>query len=277
MNIRLIAFDLDGTTLNSSNEISPGNRAALEKAYRMGKILVPCTGRALNHLSDALTRLLNELGFDAFPYIITANGAQAYYLPRRELIITHNIDEKTALELLAECRSCDGQVYASFGHEGCTDSKGLAWETGTMPRMVEEYSEKWYIPITDAEPLIKWKGGVLKLTVNFPSAEAAAKHHWDLSRWPAVSTVSGADGSLEFVKAGISKAHTLGFVAERAGVKMENIMAIGDHFNDLEMIEAVGFGVAMGNAIPQLKEKADWITLSNDEDGLAVAISKIIQ
>jgi Cof subfamily protein (haloacid dehalogenase superfamily) len=276
LDIALIAFDLDGTTLNSSKEISPANRNALEKAYRRGKLLVPCTGRSLNHLSDALTALINDLGFDAFPYIITDNGAQAYCLPKRELILSHNIPEKTALELLAEGRSCDAQVYASFGHEGCTDNQGLAWETGTMPRMVNEYGEKWYFPIVDIEPLIKWNGGVLKLTVNFPDAATAARRKWDFSRWPEVDTVSGADGNLEFVKAGISKAETLRFVAQRAGVPMGNIMAIGDHYNDIEMIEAAGFGVAMGNAIPVLKEKADWISVTNDEDGLALAIGKIL-
>jgi hydroxymethylpyrimidine pyrophosphatase-like HAD family hydrolase len=57
---------------------------------------------------------------------------------------------------------------------------------------------------------------------------------------------------------------------------MEKTMAIGDNFNDMEMVVQAGFGVAMGNAVPQLKEKADWVTVTNDEDGLALAIEKML-
>jgi hydroxymethylpyrimidine pyrophosphatase-like HAD family hydrolase len=81
---------------------------------------------------------------------------------------------------------------------------------------------------------------------------------------------------MEIMTLGINKGETLRFVSDHAGIPMERIMAIGDNYNDMEMIGSVGFGVAMGNAVPELKEKARWTTATNDEDGLALAIEKVL-
>ncbi|MDR0403491.1 MAG: Cof-type HAD-IIB family hydrolase [Treponema sp.] len=276
MNIDLIAFDLDGTTLNSRKEISAANRKALRSAYEAGIKLVPCTGRSLSFLSDALVGLLNDFGFGAFPYIITDNGAQAYALPARQLLMTKNIDERTSLAVLEQSRSYRAITHCSFGAEGGTDNKGRAWEDETGREMTAGYSEKWYIPIVDLEPLIRWNCGAVKFSVVFHD-EAEFRSALDtFSAWPEVQLASGDVQSLEIMARGIHKGETLRFVSEHSGIPMERIMAIGDNYNDIEMIRGAGWGVAMGNAVPELKEAADWITLTNDEDGLAAAIEKVL-
>jgi Cof subfamily protein (haloacid dehalogenase superfamily) len=276
MNIDLIAFDLDGTTLNSRKEISPANRNALQNAYKAGIKLVPCTGRSLSFLSDALITLLNELGFGAFPYIITDNGAQVYALPARQLLMTKNISEQTSLAVLAESRKYAAIIHCSFGAQGGTDNKSRAWENETGREMIASYSEKWYGPIVDLEPLIRWNCGVVKFSVVF-NDEAEFREAVDkFSAWPEVELASGDVQSLEIMPRGIHKGETLRFVSEHSGIPMNRIMAIGDNYNDMQMVHNAGWGVAMGNAVSELKETADWITLTNDEDGLAVAIEKVL-
>jgi len=81
---------------------------------------------------------------------------------------------------------------------------------------------------------------------------------------------------LEFMHKEGTKGHALQFMAEHIGCTMEETIAIGDAWNDREMIQAAGLGIAMGNAVPQLKELADYITLSNNEDGVAHVIEKFV-
>jgi Cof subfamily protein (haloacid dehalogenase superfamily) len=276
MNIDLIAFDLDGTTLNSRKEISPANRNALRSARDAGIKLAPCTGRSLSFLSDALIALLNELGFEAFPYIITDNGAQAYALPARQLLMTRNIGEQTSLAVLAKSREYRAIIHCSFGAQGGTDNKGRVWENGTGREMIASYSEKWYGPIVDLEPLIRWNCGSVKFSLVFHNEKEFRSAIDKFSSWPEVELASGDTQSLEVMSRGIHKGETLRFVSEHSGVPMDRIMAIGDNYNDMEMIRGAGWGVAMGNAVPKLKEAADWVTLTNDDDGLAIAVEKML-
>jgi Cof subfamily protein (haloacid dehalogenase superfamily) len=276
MNIDLIAFDLDGTTLNSRKEISAANRNALRNAHKAGVKLVPCTGRSLSFLSDALIALLNELGFEAFPYIITDNGAQAYALPARQLLMTKNLGEETALAVLEESRKYAAITHCSFGAEGGTDNKGRVWENGTGREMIAAYNEKWYEPLVDLEPLIRWNCGAVKFSVVFHNESEFRSAVDKFAAWPEVELASGDVQSLEIMARGIHKGETLRFVSEHSGVPMSRIMAIGDNYNDMEMIRGAGWGVAMGNAVPELKEAADWVTLTNDENGLAAAVEKAL-
>ena len=101
MPIDLIAFDLDGTTLNSNHEISEQNSLALRKAHERGIKLVPCTGRSMYEFPKELSRFIDEFGFTIFPYIITENGAQVYDLIQKKLLYTNNIPKETALAILA--------------------------------------------------------------------------------------------------------------------------------------------------------------------------------
>ncbi|MDR2480798.1 MAG: Cof-type HAD-IIB family hydrolase [Spirochaetaceae bacterium] len=276
MKIELLAFDLDGTVLDNQQQISPANKSALAGARDAGIQMVPCTGRSLSHLADSLVFLFNELGFEAFPYIITDNGAQAYSLPGREQLFTVSIDEKTSLDILEESRTYRAITYCSFGAEGGTDNRGAAWEDGTGQAMLDSYSEKWYLPVVDIEPLIRWNCGAVKFTLNFHDNDEFMAARKKFSRRPDLSMAFYDHGSLEITVNGIHKGTTLRLIAEHAGIPMDRIMAIGDNYNDMEMVGDAGWGVAMGNAVAALKEKAAWVTAANDKDGLALAVRKML-
>ena len=277
MPLDLIAFDLDGTVLNSNSVISERNYSALRKAHEQGVKLVPCTGRSLYELPIELNNLIDEFGFSVFPHIITDNGAQVYDLPKKELLYTKNISRETALAILKQGRKELALIYGSFGIQGATDNRGIVWQAEEAKPFVRKYQEMWDIPTADLEELIEWNGGLVKVSMNFAFADDRKKCFREFSAWPGLALSSSAPGNIEFMQEGISKGEALDFVSRYSGIPLERIMAIGDNLNDLEMILRAGFGVAMGNAIPELKEKASWVTAVNDEDGFAKAIEKMLE
>ena len=276
MTLSLIAFDLDGTTLNSSRKISNRNYSALIKAYEKGVKLVPCTGRSMYELPQELDSLIDQFGFSVFSCVITDNGAQVYDLPKKEQLYSKSIPKKTALALIAEGRKRFSLTYGTFGTHGATDTRGIIWESEEAKPYIAKYQEKWGLPVADLEELIEWSGGIVKVSMNFLYDTDYKKCFEELSIWPSLALSSAAPKNIEFMDKGICKGEALKFVSQYLDIPLEKIMAIGDNLNDVEMVEAAGFGVAMGNAIPELKEKADWVTAGNDADGLAIAIEKIL-
>ena len=122
---------------------------------------------------------------------------------------------------------------------------------------------------------------VQKMTLNFyPLPDATYKDREDVRKFllshPEVSSVCGGYHNLEFTKAGVHKGIGLMKLAEHLGIAMEDTMAIGDTENDLQIINTAALGVAMGNATEEIKAAADYITLSNEEDGVAAAIQHFL-
>jgi Cof subfamily protein (haloacid dehalogenase superfamily) len=277
MRFDLIAFDLDGTTLNNSSTISKKNYSALSKAYEMGVKLVPCTGRSMYELPEEINSLIDEFGFSVFPCVITDNGAQVYDLSKKELLYSKNIPKTEALKIIVIGRSQLALTYGTFSTHGATDNKGIAWESEAAKPYIKEYHEKWGLPVADLEELIEWNDSIVKISMNFLYEADRKKCFDEFSLWPSLALSSAAPLNIEFMSAGICKGEALKFVSLYQNIPLDRVMAIGDNINDIEMIQAAGFGIAMGNAIPELKEKADWITADNDEDGLALAIEKILK
>ena len=253
MPIDLIAFDLDGTTLNSNHEISERNSLALRKAHERGIKLVPCTGRSMYEFPKELSRFIDEFGFTIFPYIITENGAQVYDLLQRKLLYTKNIPKEMSLAILTEGRRQLALTYCSFGIHGAMDNQGLAWETEEAKPYIEDYKEKWDPPLANLAELIEWNEGVVKIVMSFLFEHDYEKLFKEFSSWPGLSLSSAWPKSIDFMDSGISKGNALVFVSQQSGIPIERTMAIGDNLNDVEMILLAGTGVAMENAIPELK------------------------
>jgi Cof subfamily protein (haloacid dehalogenase superfamily) len=124
----------------------------------------------------------------------------------------------------------------------------------------------------EADPLcISVLGEAAELTSLRRDLETAGGCHAALAVLPALDT-----HLLDILAEGCSKASALAFLAADRGLDMAEVIAVGDHANDLEMIRAAGLGVAMGNAPPEVRAAADWVAPSNDEDGLAVVIERFI-
>ena len=276
MPLDLIAFDLDGTILDSNKKISPRNYMAMKKAIHMGIKLVPCTGRSMFEIPDALNQFADEAGFAVFPYIITDNGGQIYDFPNNKLLFSKKIPKKTSLALIAKERKLLALTYGSFGSHGSTDKMGLAFKSEEAKPYIKMYREIWNMKFADLEELIEWNCGTIRFSISFLHKKDCDSFFKEVSKYPNLTISSSMHKSIDIMTKGISKGEALKFISRHASIPMEKIMAIGDNLNDMEMIVEARFGVAMGNAIPELKEKADWVTSDNDNDGFALAIEKML-
>ncbi|MDR0403312.1 MAG: Cof-type HAD-IIB family hydrolase [Treponema sp.] len=266
--IKIIAFDLDGTVLNSGKEITARTLEAARKARSAGVYIIPATGRQL----DDIPRPLKEL---ASSFIITNNGAQVYKMPEGSLELSACYKTETALPLIRDLRNFNGMIFGACDTAGVFDNKGRGFESGVTARKMTNSWRGGY-PLADIESLIREGKRFIKLVMLFEDmAERRRAFDAFLPREDLYVTYFAGD-NIEILPAGINKGTALEFAAGKLNIDMKNVMALGDSDNDKEMIQKAGLGVAMGNAEEVLKAAADEVTLSCDEDGAALAIEKAL-
>lgn len=271
MDIRLIAVDLDGTALNSKKEISPRTLAAIRSAVKSGRIIVPATGRSLNSMPKELLEL------HGLPYLILNNGTVVMSMPGKEVIFSHAFKEDMALSLLEQFKTFHCMMLAARPERGMLDQSIYGIKDERLQNRFMEIKRNWNPVIMDLDKAIRddpsW--------VNFFTAVFSDEGEWQrmlelLKNREELSIACSAWGCIDIMPSGIHKGSALYFVAEKLSLEMSQVMAIGDHLNDLEMIRNAGYSVAMGNSVDTIKEIADRITLSCDEDGAALAIEAIL-
>lgn len=275
--VRLIALDMDGTLFNNQGEISPKDRETLKKATESGVAVAVATGRAYSELP---IEMFYDVGIH---YAITGNGSAVYRLPNKECVFSDCLDNDVVCDIIRELKELD--IYYDIYVEGlvyCPKSVCHNIRKMDMPESLHEHIERTRIVVDDLEEYIRSCGKqVEKTTLNFAYLEdgtclGKAESAAILDRYPQVEYLSGGFHNWEFTRAGVNKGTGLRFLAERLGVPMELTMACGDSENDLSMLKAAHVAVAMENAKPAVKEAATFITLSNEESGVAYAVEKFI-
>ena len=275
--VKLIALDMDGTLFNSQNEISEKDKETLKKATEAGVAIAVATGRAYVELP---IEMLYEAGIR---YAITGNGSAVYRLPDKECILSDCLDNEVVCTIIRELKQLD--IYYDIYVDGlvyCPKSVCHNIRKMDMPESLHEHIERTRIVVDDLEDYIRSCGkSVEKTTLNFAYLEdgtclGKAESAAILDRYPQVEYLSGGFHNWEFTRAGVNKGTGLRFLAERLGVPMNLTMACGDSENDLSMFRAAQVAVAMENAKPAVKEESNYITLSNDESGVAHAIEYFV-
>jgi Cof subfamily protein (haloacid dehalogenase superfamily) len=266
--IQAIAFDLDGTVLNSSKKISERTLAAIHRALSLGIHIIPATGRQFFDIPQPVKDIRS-------PFIISNNGAQVYKMPEENLELSKWHEKNAALSLLRELRNFSGMIFGAYDKIGAFDNKGRGFEEGIIDRKITDAWRKAYC-LVDIESLIQNGKSFIKFVMLFEDgAERQRALDAFLPRKDLCVTWF-ADDNIEIMPAGVNKGKALRFVAEKLGIDMKTVMALGDNDNDKEMLLEAGLGVAMGNAAEELKAAADEVTLSCDEDGAALAIEKVL-
>ena len=271
MDLRLIAFDLDGTLLRSDKSISPRTMHALHAAQERGVLLVPATGRLYRSLPEAL---LDE---QLSRYFILVNGAQVYDIRAEKAVSRAEIPLETALRVL---EYLDGfpVIYDCY-----QDNWG--WMTRSMQetaaafipfehalRMVRELRT----PIDELKAYLREQNrGVQKLQLFTPDDALRRQLLKDLTeRFGTLSVSTSMPCNIEINDAHANKGEAIASLTAYLGLPMAATMAIGDGLNDRSMIRMAGLGVAMANAYPEILALADEVTASCDEDGAALAIER---
>ncbi|MBD0371181.1 MAG: Cof-type HAD-IIB family hydrolase [Pyrinomonadaceae bacterium] len=285
MSIRLLALDLDGTLLNSRGELSERNRAALAEARRRGVIVAVVTGRRFR---DARPLAL-ELGLDA--PVISHNGALTKHARTLETVAVTLLPLREAREVLrlGRERELDAMisddavgagvlVYDHINDDNHAFRRYIEWsrrihgdEAEESVRRVDSLEE--YL---DHEPVhITYSGtcAAMEALAEALKCEMGARVKVFATLYRRMDFAL-----IDVLNPQASKGTGVAAAAAEAGIKREEVMAVGDNFNDLEMLDFAGTGVLMGNADARLlSEKTDLhVTTSNDEDGVAEAIERFI-
>lgn len=275
--VKLIALDLDGTLFNSQSQISAHNIDTIKKANEAGATVVISTGRPYNGLP------FEQLKGSGIRFAITTNGSAIYEIESGKCLFEEAMDEEIILPILDFLLTKDIHMDAFIGGKGYTPVQCVAaGQKLANPPALKHYILNTRVRV-DNLPLFIHENQlkVQKMTLNFYPEGDIFKDREEVRKYlesnPAVTTVSGGYNNLEFTRADVNKGVGLQKMAQLLDIPVAQTMAVGDTENDLAIIRAAGFGVAMGNATAAVKSAADYITTSNDEDGVATAIAHFLR
>lgn len=270
--IKLIALDLDGTLLTTDKKLTDYSRRVLTKAIEQGCEVVVSSGRPISAIPKELVE------FPGMRYMVTANGARIVDLKEKKTLYENLLPVETAAKVLDVLAQYD-DIYEIFVDGiGYTKAEGMARleEYFSNPAM-REYMMETRIPVEDVKAtLYKYNKPLDKVQGIFLSREEKKPAAKQLAEIPGLE-VTGAFGfNHEINAAGTSKGLALKVLGELIGIATEEMMACGDGMNDYDMLQTVGLSVAMANGHPEVKEMADYVTETNDENGVAKAIERFV-
>lgn len=259
MKYKLVAMDMDGTLLNSKLAITVETLFAIKKAESEGVRFTISTGRPLL----GIKQYIEILGFDT--PVITYNGACVVDPKSEEILFKKDLlaqDAKKIYELglsydVLMCVWSNGTLYANRLDSNLENYRKLS---GAIPVLIDDFDEI----VNQGISKILWAA--------IPEKIQMCKKEINPNDFTNVTYVTSQPIFLEFFNKDVSKGIALDFIAKSLGIKQEEVVAFGDGLNDYEMIEYAGLGVAMGNAHEEIKKIADFVTSTNDEDGIADAI-----
>lgn len=268
--IKMIGLDMDGTLLTTDKRVTAYTKQVLQKALAQGIEVVLSTGRSITGIPKEF------LEMPGMKYAVTINGARIIDLQKSEVIYENTLSMETALKLLDIVSEYDA-IQEAFIDSVCYSTKAKLAHANDyfLHPSIAEYVLKSRTPVDDVkETVLEKKRSVDKVNGMFRTAEDKKSSYELLSKVPGVVVVSSLGNNWEINAEGTDKGNAMLRLGELLGIQREEIMACGDGMNDIAMLRAVGLGVAMENAEPEVKEAADYITASNDEDGVAKAIEK---
>ena len=277
MSIRVIVMDVDGTMSNHKKEITPKTKAALKKAQESGVKIILASGRPDSGLSDFAIEL--EMGRH-HGLLVSFNGSRVIDCQTGEVLFNETMTVEQGKAVLEHMKG--------FNVRPMIDKGNYMYVNDVYDCMIKNGEQE--INIIQYES----RGGKYKLCemddlaafVDYPLNKILTagdsiylKEHYREMMEPFKDTLNcmfTAPFYFEFTAQGIDKAKALEAVLNPMGYMQDEIIAFGDGQNDKTMIQYAGIGVAMDNAVEELKEVADEITLSNEDDGIAASLYKHI-
>lgn len=263
---KLITIDMDGTLLNRDKKITEYTKEMIKKAKSLGVYVVLASGRPLKGLLPYLKEL-DLTGQD--DYVIGFNGAIVQKVDTGEILHKAFITGKDMKELYDMSKEL-GVNYHAF-----TDTIFIA-EKNSKYTQVECDLNSIELELVDMHSRDDNEGIIKTMCIDEPEILDEAIKKIPAEVYEKYSVVKSAPFFLEFLNKKATKGLAVKFLAEHLGIKQEEVISFGDEENDFSMIEYAGLGVAMGNAISEVKEISNFITKTNEENGVAYAIEKFV-
>ncbi|WP_084138999.1 Cof-type HAD-IIB family hydrolase [Halalkalibacter okhensis] len=281
--MKLIAIDMDGTLLGGSHEVTEENAQAVKEAQQLGVEVVVATGR-----DEKEARYPLKEAQITCP-VISVNGAQ-FRDKNETLLSTISISKETSkrvFDLFAthdiyfELYTNKGTFTDNYGKaiQAVIDffiSAGSDEDSKSLQAMAKERFDMGILSLTESyELLLKQEDTVILKILAFEKDKQKLNDVREkLQEISDIAISASAPDNIEITNIGAQKGIAVQAYADKLGITMNEVMVIGDSFNDVSMFKIAGYKVAMGNAEKAIKDLADFVTKRNDEDGVAFAIRK---
>ena len=255
---KMIALDLDGTLNNDEKKITEKTREALLAVQQHGVMVVLASGRQ----APGLSREADALDLkDYHGLLLSYNGGRIQDATTGEILFDQAIERATALRFLRHLEAYPELSPIVDDGESIFTTDANRHKIEIVENIADAVEARGFSPV--------------KILTAAPN-EILVPRLADIRRGfeDELSFVQSAPWFYEATVKGVSKSSSLARVCERLGIERSEVMAFGDAQNDMSMLDFAGRGVAMGNACPELKEMADEITLSNNEDGIAASLTR---
>jgi 5-amino-6-(5-phospho-D-ribitylamino)uracil phosphatase len=265
----LIVVDIDGTLIGEKRVISRRDKAAIKKAAEKGIKVSLCTGR----VNRACLKIIEELGLDG--YHIFYDGALVSDLSGTKELYARAIDKGMVRRMVEFVSLNDTYLELYSSRHFFAERKNWSDEIhsrffGVAPEIIS-YEGIWDRErVIKAELVVRSKEEAIK--ADRFKKEFGSDLRFSIARSPSFPDIE----FINILNPEASKGEALAALAAHLGVRLEEVMAIGDGSNDVPLFEMAGFTVAMANARDELKKIADYITLDADSSGVAVAVEKFL-
>lgn len=265
---KLIALDIDGTLTNSKKEILPKTKEILIELNKQGCGLILASGRPV----PGLKSIANELKFDDFGgYLLAFNGSYVGNYQTKEIIYQNTFSRDLGYQVYNLAKKYNLAVLTYKDDDIISediDDQYVKVEGKINQMMIKQVDDfKANLPENIIKILITGQPEVLESLVGIFQDTFDSK----------LAIYRSAPFFIEVNPIGVDKAKSLATLCKHLNIDSSDLIAFGDGYNDLEMIEYAGIGVAMGNAVEEVKDLANYITASNDEEGIYLALKDLLK
>lgn len=285
---KLVAIDLDGTMLNSYGMVTENTKQVIKNTINKGTEVIIASGRPI----DSIKTIAKEIGSEN--YFIAGNGALIYDIKKNEIIYEKFMNKQKVLEIIKICE--ENSIAYNIYTEKTIIAKGLKYNVLYYYKENLKKEENKKTNITIVEDVYEYIKNLenekfLKITVCDETKSVFNSIIRKLRTVEDIDVLDVLHMSRKMIKQGtedvpieyyyteislkdVDKWKAIEYLANKMNISKDEIIAIGDNINDKEMIENAKVGIAMGQSTPVITEIADFVTLNNNEDGVAKALEK---
>lgn len=263
---KLIALDLDGTLTNDNKDILEETKQELIKLAKKGVIIVLASGRP----TAGIFKEANELQLDKVGgYLLSFNGARVLDYKNNTVVYEQTLSRDVAIEMYERAKQFGLSPLTYNATEIITEDIGDHWiqkesfTTKMKIKHVQSFKDEVQNPVNKV------------LITGEPSYVAEILDEFKAPYENTMSIYRSDPYFIECMNQGIDKAASLSILCQKLGISQEETIAFGDGYNDLSLIEWTHYGVAMENAVDEVKQRANYITKSNNDNGIAYCLKQL--